>query len=51
MRRLKRIGMTAGLGFLIPALAVAQVPPQLDRLQRADGARVVPDHFLRRGTR
>ncbi len=26
----------------------AQVPPQLDRLQRADGARVVPDHFLRR---
>ncbi len=26
----------------------AQVPPQLDRLQRADGARVVPDRFLRR---
>ncbi len=30
-----------------PILANAQVPPQLDRLQRADGARVVPDHFLR----
>jgi alpha-2-macroglobulin len=24
------------------------VPPQLDRLARADGAHVVPDHFLRR---
>jgi hypothetical protein len=33
---------------LLPALASAQVPPQLDRLERADGTRVVPDHFLRR---
>ena len=32
---------------LTPALAIAQAPPQLDRLQRADGARVVPDRFLR----
>ena len=34
--------------LLLPGLACAQVPPQLDRLQRADGARVVPDRFLRR---
>ncbi len=27
--------------------AAAQVPPQLDKLQRADGAHVVPDRFLR----
>ena len=32
---------------LLPSLAFAQVPPQLDHLQRADGTRVVPDHFLR----
>ncbi len=32
----------------LPALGRAQAPPQLDRLQRADGTRVVPDHFLRR---
>ena len=32
---------------LLPSLALAQVPPQLDHLQRADGTRVVPDHFLR----
>jgi uncharacterized protein YfaS (alpha-2-macroglobulin family) len=36
------------LPVLLAAPALAQVPPQLDRLQRADGARVVPDHFLRR---
>ena len=41
--------MAVGLGLLgVPALSHAQVPPQLDRLHRADGARVVPDHFLRR---
>ena len=28
-------------------LAAADAPPQLDRLQRADGAQVVPDRFLR----
>ena len=33
---------------ILPLAARAQTPPQLDRLQRADGARVVPDHFLRR---
>ena len=32
---------------VFPTFASAQVPPQLDRLQRADGARVVPDRFLR----
>ena len=31
-----------------PAQVLAQVPVQLDRLQRADGAQVVPDRFLRR---
>ncbi len=31
----------------LPLAAHAQAP-QLDRLQRADGARVAPDHFLRR---
>ncbi len=40
---------TLALGLLAwPVASEAQVPPQLDRLQRADGARVVPDHFLRR---
>ena len=34
--------------LLTAAPAFAQVPPQLDRLQRADGAHVVPDRFLRR---
>ena len=34
--------------LLIASPAFAQAPPQLDKLQRADGAHVVPDHFLRR---
>jgi hypothetical protein len=34
--------------LLLATPAAAQVPPQLDRLQRADGTHVVPDHFLRR---
>ena len=34
--------------LLLCATARAQVPPQLDWLQRADGTHVVPDHFLRR---
>jgi alpha-2-macroglobulin len=34
--------------LLLAVPATAQVPPQLDRLQRADGTHVVPDHFLRR---
>lgn len=34
--------------LLLAAPASAQVPPQLDLLQRADGARIVPDRFLRR---
>lgn len=42
------IGLT--LASVLPARAdmVPTVPPQLDRLQRADGAHVVPDRFLRR---
>ena len=40
------------LGLLLasaPLLsAAAQMPPVLDRLQRADGAKLVPDRFLRR---
>ena len=45
-----RIPALTALALLsgLAAPAHAQVPPQLDRLQRADGARVVPDHFLRR---
>jgi len=31
----------------VVAPAAAQTPPQLDRLQRADGARIVPERFLR----
>ena len=35
--------------LLLPVLAAADtVPPPLDQVQRADGALVVPDHFLRR---
>ncbi len=43
-----RRALTALALLLALAPAKAQVSPQLDRLQRADGARVVPDHFLRR---
>ncbi len=42
---------TLRLAVLLLALAApaaAQVPPQLDRLHRADGVQVVPDRFLRR---
>ena len=38
----------AALLFLLATPALAQVPPTLDRLQRADGTQVLPDHFLRR---
>src|ERR1700761_8576672 len=31
----------------LTSVAPAQVPPQLDRLQRADGAKIVPERFLR----
>jgi uncharacterized protein YfaS (alpha-2-macroglobulin family) len=41
------VGAVAAL-LLLATPAAAQVPPQLDRLQRADGVHVVPDHFLRR---
>src|SRR5690242_10238778 len=37
------------LTLLLPALARADdTPAPLDQVQRADGALVVPDHFLRR---
>ena len=36
------------LALPLAAPAFAQVPPVLDRLQRADGAQVLPDRFLRR---
>ncbi len=50
--RLSTVFAAIGLA-LMPILPTAAdmaplVPPQLDRLQRADGAHVVPDHFLRR---
>ncbi len=38
----------AALLLALAGPAAAQVPPQLDRLHRADGAQVVPDRFLRR---
>ena len=38
--------LAAALMLAVPA--AAQVPPVLDRLQRADGAQVLPDRFLRR---
>jgi uncharacterized protein YfaS (alpha-2-macroglobulin family) len=40
--------LLAALLTLAGMPAHAQVPPQLDRLQRADSAHVVPDRFLRR---
>jgi uncharacterized protein YfaS (alpha-2-macroglobulin family) len=35
------------LATLLLATAEAPPPPQLDKLERADGAMMVPDHFLR----
>ena len=40
--------LAAALLLLLIAPASAQVSPVLDRLQRADGAQVLPDRFLRR---
>ncbi len=45
--RITNGGLALLLALAAPA-ARAQVPPQLDRLHRADGAHVVPDRFLRR---
>jgi uncharacterized protein YfaS (alpha-2-macroglobulin family) len=45
MRRLLA-ALVAAAALVWPA--AAQVPPVLDRLQRADGSHVVPDRFLRR---
>ena len=41
--------LAVGLTLLCAACARAEsaVPPQLDKLQRADGAKVVPERFLR----
>lgn len=50
--RLSRLYAAIGLILIAALPARAEmgpaVPPQLDRLQRADGAHVVPDRFLRR---
>ena len=50
-RMMKRLALLCGLLFaaLAPGLApvLADEAPQLDMLQRADGARIVPEHFLR----
>ena len=50
-RMMKRLALLCGLLFaaLTPGLApaLADEAPQLDILQRADGARIVPEHFLR----
>ena len=47
---MKRLALLCAL-LLAPAFALAQAPTpangQLDRLQRADGAKVVPERFLR----
>ena len=40
--------LVAALLLLLATPAVAQVPPVLDRLQRADGTQILPDRFLRR---
>ena len=47
---MKRFAFLLALAFGTAALigvAQAQVPPQLDHLQRADGAKIVPERFLR----
>ncbi len=44
---MKRLALLCGLLFAGLAPAFAETPPQLDILQRADGARIVPEHFLR----
>lgn len=40
--------LAAALLLLLATPALAQQPPPLDRLQRADGIQVLPDRFLRR---
>jgi uncharacterized protein YfaS (alpha-2-macroglobulin family) len=51
MMRLSRfraaIGLILAAGLPARAEMAPPVPPQLDRLQRADGAHVAPDRFLR----
>ena len=48
LTRLPRMWLLLAL-LLLPSLARADnTPPPLDHVQRADGALVVPDHFLRR---
>ena len=47
---MKRFALSLALLLapVVVSVAHAQAPVQLDRLQRADGAQVVPDRFLRR---
>src|SRR4051812_47868883 len=47
---MKRLALLCALALLPLAnvsRAQAQTPPTLDQLQRADGAKIVPDRFLR----
>jgi uncharacterized protein YfaS (alpha-2-macroglobulin family) len=47
---MKRLAILVGLACVLATLAPrtdAQVPVQFDRLQRADGAKIVPEKFLR----
>ncbi|MGO9673674.1 MAG: MG2 domain-containing protein [Methylocella sp.] len=44
---MKRLALLCGLLLAALAPALAETAPQLDILQRADGARIVPERFLR----
>ncbi len=44
---MKRLALFCGLLLAAVAPTFAETAPQLDILQRADGARIVPEHFLR----
>ena len=41
------LALALALGAAAPAALAETLPPQLDKLQRADGARIVPETFLR----
>jgi uncharacterized protein YfaS (alpha-2-macroglobulin family) len=44
---MKRLALFCGLLLAAVTPSFAETAPQLDILQRADGARIVPEHFLR----